>query len=375
MKGVRRRIVGNLKNFSGWSTRRKIVIFSVDDYGNVHVASRSAWEALLQKGLPMTANQFVRLDALENVSDLEGLFETLRSVKDCNGHHAVFTAFALPANIDFETMDSTGYSAYAYEALPRTFEKVPGYEGAWTTWKQGQYEGLIHPEYHGREHVNIRMLMRLLSSSDQRVLECFNQRSYAAIVDNENTLESYGAAFSVSSKEEALELVPVIKEGLDLFEKVFGHRAMHFNAPGKREPKLLHAALKDGGISLIDTDFISRKRIGDEIPGRRVNFSGQLNELGQTYVVRNSVFEPAVNGTDWVDCCMDSIQQAFHWGRPANISSHRVNYCGQIDPANRDNGLKELKRLLKTIVTQWPDVEFMTSVQAWKTIVKEKAGK
>lgn len=367
-------MIGNLKNVFGWTTHRKIVIFSVDDYGNVHVASESAREALIRNGLPMNDNQFVRLDALENAADLEGLFDTLGSVKDCNGQSAVFTAFALPANIDYETMEATGYATYAYEALPQTFGKLRGYEGTWELWKQGLSEGLIHAEFHGREHVNIPMLMNLLSLRDQRVLACFKQRSYAAIADKYNTLESYGAAFSVGSMKEAQGLIPIILDGLNLFEKVFGYRAMHFNAPGRKEPKMLHAALKEGGIALIDADFFSRTRLENEKRrGPLFNFSGQPNELGQTYVVRNCVFEPAVDGPDWVDQCMYSIQQAFAWKKPANISSHRVNFCGQIDPRNRDKGLKDLGRLLRAIVNKWPDVEFMASVNAWKAITQEKA--
>ena len=37
-------ILDNLKNVFGWRTRRKIIVLSVDDYGNVRLASRKARE-------------------------------------------------------------------------------------------------------------------------------------------------------------------------------------------------------------------------------------------------------------------------------------------------------------------------------------------
>ena len=60
---------------------------------------------------------------------------------------------------------------------------------------------------------------------------------------------------------------------------------------------------------------------------------------------------------------MQQIEAAFRWNLPANISSHRVNFCGHIDPKNRETGLKALKELLDAIVKRWPEVEFMSSDQ------------
>jgi len=39
---MKQAILNNLKNIWGWRTSRKIVVFSVDDYGNVRLDSRQA---------------------------------------------------------------------------------------------------------------------------------------------------------------------------------------------------------------------------------------------------------------------------------------------------------------------------------------------
>ena len=43
------------------------------------------------------------------------------------------------------------------------------------------------------------------------------------------------------------------------------------------------------------------------------------------------------------------------------MSSHRVNYASGMDVGNRDRNLVLLNQLLKSIVTTWPDVEFLSS--------------
>lgn len=60
---------------------------------------------------------------------------------------------------------------------------------------------------------------------------------------------------------------------------------------------------------------------------------------------------------------MGQIEIAFRLKKPAHIGGHRVNYSGHIEPSSREFGLSQLKILLKEIVKEWPDVEFMTAVE------------
>ena len=88
-------------------------------------------------------------------------------------------------------------------------------------------------------------------------------------------------------------------------------------------------------------------------------------------MVRNVVFEPTEDrGIDWIGYTLKQIEIAFRLKRPAIISSHRVNFCGHIDPANREKGLNALKNLLQEIVKKWPDVEFMAADELGELIKK-----
>ena len=88
-----------------------------------------------------------------------------------------------------------------------------------------------------------------------------------------------------------------------------------------------------------------------KMSGKKFTFTGKRNSLGQTYLVRNCVFEPTEDrGIDWVAFCVRQIEAAFRWNLPAQVSSHRVNFCGHIDPQNRRTGLAALKQLLDTVL-------------------------
>jgi hypothetical protein len=62
------------------------------------------------------------------------------------------------------------------------------------------------------------------------------------------------------------------------------------------------------------------------------------------------------------DCVADTLRDisiAFHWNKPAIISSHRVNFVGSVSTSNRNHGLKSLKSLLSKIKLIWPCAEFL----------------
>ena len=90
-----------IKNIKGWKTSRKIVCFAVDDYGNIRLSSPQAKEQLKSKSVNLKG-RFDQFDALDTRQDYEQLFEVLESVKDKNGKSAVFTTYAMPANVDFQ---------------------------------------------------------------------------------------------------------------------------------------------------------------------------------------------------------------------------------------------------------------------------------
>lgn len=362
-----------LKNIPGWKTQRKIVVLSVDDYGNVRLASREAKEELLNSGIKLL-NRFDAYDALETREDLESLFTVLSSYKDSNGNHPVFTAFAVPCNPDFERMTADGNTAYFYELLPQTYFKLSAqdqssYDGAWQLWQEGISEGLIKPQFHGREHFNLRVLEEKLKARDWEIFTFLKNRSLLSIKSTGYESIGFTASFGFWDFNDNARFEEIIKDGLDAFEKIFNLRSVHFNAPRGDEHHSIHEFLFRKGIKYIDTPWIKKEHQGEGRYRTIINYTGKRNNLGMRFMVRNVLFEPTASySVDWVSYAIKQIETAFLWHNPAIISSHRVNYAGLIDPQNRRKGLADLNGLLKNIIKKWPDVEFMTSDQLGELI-------
>ncbi len=172
------------------------------------------------------------------------------------------------------------------------------------------------------------------------------------------------AAFDFWKFEENEKFKPIIEDGLNQFEKVFGYRAEHFTPPVFSAHPILYKILKNGGVRFIDRALFGRQHQGEGAYKFEFNYTGKTKEQ-LSVMVRNVVFEPTDNRSmDWISYAMNQIEAAFRWNRPAIISSHRVNFCGHLDEKNRKKGLAELRELLKRITERWPDVEFMTANEA-----------
>ncbi|HEY0740171.1 MAG TPA: hypothetical protein VGD40_01880 [Chryseosolibacter sp.] len=371
MNLFKQKIAAHAKNVLGWHTSRKIVVLSFDDYGNVRLASAGARRALDLLGFPAVSN-FDRFDSLETRQDLELLFDSLSTVTDKNGRHAVVTPFALPCNLNFEAMKKTGYQEFIYELLPETFAKLPGYERTWDTWKEGMQRKIFMPQFHGREHLNLPLLKENLRLRDPATIASLEHKSYTSLESKYPTI-SYTAAFDFIDPVQLRDHESTIVDGLNAFEKVFGMRARHFNPPGGREHPQLHKVLHDHGIRYLDAPSLKREHRGFGKYRSGLYYTGKRNKLGQYFIVRNVVFEPTSSTIDWVAYAMMQITASFYWRKPAVVSSHRVNFAGNISERHRDHGIRQLRQLLAKITQRWPDVEFMAADELGDIIVKEQS--
>ena len=364
---LRDELAKNFINAIGWNTKRKMVLVESDDWGSIRTASRQAYEILLSK----TGNRsdfFDKYDALESADDLAMLFEVLSSVKDKNGHPFVMSPISVVANPDFEAIEKNGFSEYVYETVLETYKRSSLTGKSFEVAQDGIKAGIWNPQFHGREHVNERRWINALQSGDELSRKAFELRSL-----NDGCLPAginYFRAFDIDTTEDLLRTKTIMEEGLALFEKVWGYKAMAFCPPcGYVRKETLDVAARNG-VKMAAGQFFSSQDGGSV---ERINKKwGSKTKEGLIFYRRNCKFEPARDhNIDWVDRCMSEIKIAFRWGKPAVIDSHRVNFIGSIYNENRDYSLKELKRLLNEIVKQWPDVEFVNCGQIYKEILSK----
>jgi hypothetical protein len=152
-----------------------------------------------------------------------------------------------------------------------------------------------------------------------------------------------------------------VKQGLDLFEEIWGFRSKSLIAPCYTWHPDVEKLFHSNGITHIQTGRVQRIPNLSGIKIRR-RFTGERNKIDQVYTSRNVMFEPSLNQNhDWLSSCLKEIKTAFAWNKPAIISSHRLNFMGTIREENRSKNLSLLKTLLISIVKEWPDVEFVSS--------------
>ncbi len=362
---MKKAVLDNVKNLRGWRTRRRLLAFAVDDYANVRVDSREALGRLSGAGLDLSS-PFDHLDTVETRQDLEALFEVLDSVRDGCGRPAIFTAYAMSANPDFGCILENAWK-YHYETVGETFlrlssEQSAAYDGTWALWQEGMARGLIQPQFHGREHLNIDLFEHKLREKSPDVMANLENRSLAGITDDP-AMPGVGFthAFDLNDQSQVDRHREILRDGLELFEKVWGFRSITFTPPAQKLHPSLFAVAEAGGVVSIDKPLRCVRAMGDGTEQREINRSGRQRGQDHVTVVRNVVFEPNKDmGFDPVERAMQQINAAFRWRKPAIVSSHRVNYCGHIEESNRKRGLDALAILLQRITQRWPDVEFIS---------------
>ncbi len=373
---IRKNISRNLINVPGWKTKRKILVIESDDWGTIRMASKKAYNYFIAKGLPVDKCPYNSFDALESNDDLSALFNVLESVKDKSGNAAIITANNIVANPDFEKIAAAGFSKYFYEPFTKTLKRYPSHDNVETLYRQGIQQNIFRPQFHGREHINIPRWLHALQSGSKAQALAFRQSMFTIHEEiKPAVVNEYLDAFDADSEKELEGQAAIIEDGLRLFKKLWGYQPASFIAPCYIWSSKIEPVLSKNGIRYIQG--LVNQLAPVTKPGYRYkkiyHYLGQKNTSGQYYLLRNVFFEPSTNPSfDWQGDAMKRIAAAFRWGKPAVISSHRLNFIGFIHEKNRTENLALLKGLLKEITRRWPEVEFMASDQLGDLISKRK---
>ena len=345
--------------------RRPVVVIESDDWGSIRMSSPKVLGELKAKGcLFFDHIGYDRYDTLASNTDLEALMEALNFVKDSEGNPAKLTMNCVVANPDFEKIRETGFQEYHYELFTETLKRYPNHSCSFDLWKEGKEMGLLQPQFHGREHLNPQLWLQLLQKKIPAVIHSFERGVISVMVDKDIDPRQHAlAAFNLAGEDEYAFAKESVREGLELFEKLFGYRSTSMIAPNYTWDTAIEDEAARCGVKYLQGSrnqrhsyYVMRNKGQTE-----VRYTGQRNGNGQIYMVRNCSFEPSENPKRNADFCMAQVEKAFKRGQAAIISSHRQNFIGELYPENRDNNIKQFKSLLRTIVKKYPGVMFLTS--------------
>ena len=366
-----------LFDLPGWRTDKKIIVFESDDWGSIRMPSREVFDKLKSDGYGVDNDPFLKYDNLAGENDLSGLFEVLTSVKDSNGRPAIFTANTMVANPDFARIEESGFLNYFYEPFTETLSRIPTHRNSFNLWKEGMTSGVFHPQFHGREHLNVDRWMKALQAGDPAIRRAFGHRMLSISSEPNEMRFGYMEALDHFSPEEKQIKASVVEDGLRLFKRIFGFDSRSFIACCYVWDNEIEKILQSRGVNYIQgvaQQLIPAYDDNRHYFKKALHYIGQSNSFNQIYLTRNAFFEPALlgSGNDHIGYCLNRMSAAFRMKKPAIVASHRLNYIGSIHKENRDHNLILLKKLLNEIVRRWPEVEFMTSDELGGLISKEQ---
>lgn len=368
---LKKSLISNVVNTLGWHTNRKIVVFESDDWGSIRTSGNEALNELKLAGFEVNDCPYTLYDALESNKDVEILLDTLYRFKDKNENPANFTLNNIVANPDFKKIKESGFQKYYHENFTATYNRYPEHDKSFNLIKEGKSLKTFSVQLHGREHVNVAQWMKALRSNDKNSRLLFKNNMFSAHISGPSSCRNeYLQSFGIFEEDEIKAHHDIITEGVELFQKIWGHTSESFIAPCYTWNSSLEKTLASKGILYLQGTHIHKDARVPNDHGyfkKRFNYLGKKNKYRQKYIVRNCWYEPSQNPEiDNESITLKQIAKAFQYKKPAVICSHRLNYIGYLSTKNRDENIKGLGKLLGGIKKQWPDVEFLSTDELGK---------
>ena len=355
---LKKSFIYNLKNIPGWSTKRKIVAFISDDWGDLRVRSEEDYQKLIENGIPVDRSPHTRIETCATYDDLNRLFEVLTSVRDKNGDHAVLSPFTIMVNPDFKKIRESNFEQYHYKLFTKTIEESENGSKTLQAWQTGIENKLFIPELHGREHINVPVWMRKLQTGNEIYHLCFDH--HFAHYTSPEMATPIVAAYNFQTEDDFIFIDEALRDAIDLFGKVFRRQPAVFNPPNAIFHSRFYQSLISKGITNIDTPHYRLEPNGEKrLEKKRYRF-GDVSAEGMVHSISNCAFEPIKGDKSVVENTLGQVEAAFRWNKPALINTHRINYVKGRGGSHTDSNLRALSILLKEIVKRWPDVEFMS---------------
>lgn len=377
VKSLRLTAEMTLANFRAKGGKQPIVVFESDDWGSIRLRDRKTFESLERKGLNPGKSPFNTFDCLERKEDLDSLLNVLEGINSNTSFRPIFTLNTVLCNPDFDRIQAANFENYYGESFLDSYRRYYG-QNLTQTWQQGIASGLILPQFHAREHLNVPLWMRDLKAGLAPTRLAFEHHFFGLRTKTSSPVQKhYVSAYSPETPDELATITGYTSEGLQSFEHVFGFRSKSFVGCNYVWPVALEPALAEAGIAHFQT---RQKRFSPD-PSRqgsrdiRRHYTGELNGLGQSFGVRNVFFEPYLDRKkDWVSTALAQIKSAFNLRAPAIVCTHRINYCSHIDPKLSGISLAMLDKLIRQIIRYWPETKFLSSAGLAEHLQQTRSG-
>ncbi len=350
-------------NLRGQRLKEKFLVIESDDWGAIRIPDIQVRNWLYEKNYINRKDPFSHYDTLESQNDFVAFYEIFSRFKDEKGNHPVLTANFIMNNPDFDIIKSNNFKQYYSQPFTETYKSYYGNQKTEEILREGINKNLIKPQFHGAEHLNVVKWMNYLNQANTSFREAFDLKCYAIDdLSSNNRRGNLMAAYDYDTNEELEYIRKSISLGLQQFEEIFGFKSKTTIAPCYVWDHEVEQIVKKNEVNCFQGSYVQNIHNTNTGFTKKYRFTGQKNPDKQTYLVRNGLFEPSVHkNVDWVNKCLESIDIAFKWGKPAILSAHRINFVGGLDENQRSHNLKLLKKVIEKAIEVWPDIQFIDS--------------
>jgi hypothetical protein len=326
-----------------WS-RLKAVVLESDDWGLCAWApDEPAWRAL--EDTPVFLGRAGRKYAgstLEDAGDVRALAELLLALRGGDGFPPVLQANTVVANPDYARL---GDRRFEVDTLPLVH--LPDTPSRWSRpgmWDQvarARESGVWWPELHGLHHLPEASWLAALRRGDPDARRAFDQESPVC------------AAVDASGEYDSREPREVRRRNLECavegFRALMGRAPRSFCPPDYRWDGSLEEDAERLGVTTLQG---LAEQAGNPFPPlRRLLVSRRWPHArgARFYMPPRIAFEPGDEGGRHSPVGVEAVARAaraqWRHGRPAVVSSHRVNYV-HLDRARAQAGRTALRDLL-----------------------------
>lgn len=339
-----------------WARLRAVVIQS-DDWGFcAWVPDEEAHRALAKSSsFRSPAGRIYGRSTLESAADVAEIAQTLLEFRGGDGLLPVWQANTVMAAPDFERMVSGGFDAdpMPIVALPETPSRW-NRPGLWDEVRRAEAAGLWWAELHGLHHVPETAWLAALRRGNADARRAIEQQ--VLVCEAVEASGEYDPTESAATRARNLELA------VERFRTLFGRAPGSLCPPDYRWDDSLEEQAERLGVTIIQG---REERVGPLLRLRRL-LTGPAwpNARGRRfYMPRRIAFEPRgeVRGRLGADNAHRRARIAWAAGRPAVVSTHRVNYA-HLDPAWSEAGREALRDLLRRLTAD--GAMFLTDFEA-----------
>jgi hypothetical protein len=343
-----------------------LIVFESDDWGTIRMPSLGIKNQLESEHSGFVSDPYLQYDCLETDADLEILFDLLAKHKDADGKPCILTANCISQNPDFESIKGNGFQQWVGQDFRETLKNNEGSGNAYLLQLKAMEAGLFHPQFHGREHIQIFRWMDALKNGNNLLRRAFdlNMISFKT-PGSPPCIMYYMDAMHPETNAMLNNVVEVIADGLKLFKSAWGFNSSTLIAPcyfwhSKMENKLMPFGIR--GFQGIRIQKESNLNGNPYSFKKRFHYPGEINKSGQHYFVRNAYFEPSLDEKrDWVDSCLAEVKQSILRYGFATVSIHRLNFMGAINIQNRERNIRLFDLLLKKLLSTFPSLRFAST--------------